>query len=410
MYLADLGAQVIKIEPPGGDPWSGERGALCWNRGKQLVDHDKDHLAVRRLISGADIVIVDAGATELTSAGLDAPGVEAINPEAVHVWLPAGGAIGRWSDLPPDPVLQAAVVGACWPPGGPRILAAPVVAYQQGLQGATAALAGLVGRELVGRAQGVVVSGLHALGALYVATLMDGIERTAVGGMPNYRLYADRDGRPFAFCPLAPHFFFAALEALDLMDLLVLPGFDGAYERLPLPEVAGPITERLTELFATESREHWVSLLQRAGIPSAVVATTSEWLASEIVADAGMRTTLQHPEYGPVVMPAVPISFSATPTGPLRLATAGPPQWRDRAVRSVKDHRPGHRRIWPARSLGSRFLGTGDLHRRAIRAHAAEWHGRRRREDRGNWGRPVPDGSALRASRRTEESAARSLT
>ena len=226
MYLADLGAQVVKIEPPGGGPWSAERGALCWNRGKQLAFYEKDHLAVRRLVSGADVVIVDAGATQLAAAGLDAPGVEAINPEAVHLWLPAGGPVGRWRDLPPDPVLQAAVVGACWSPGGPRILAAPVVAYQQGLQGATAALAGLVRRER-GGAKALSSRASTLLGTLFVATLMYGIERATVGGMPNYRLYIDRDGQPFAFCPLAPHFFFEALEVLDLMDLLVFPASTG---------------------------------------------------------------------------------------------------------------------------------------------------------------------------------------
>ena len=98
----------------------------------------------------------------------------------------------------------------------------------------------------------------------------------------------------------------------------------------------------MTELFATESREHWVSLLQRAGIPSAVVATTSEWLASDVVANAGMRTTLEHPEYGPVVMPGVPISFSATPTDQLRFAATTAPDWADLATtRPVGDHPRG---------------------------------------------------------------------
>src|ERR1700733_11811631 len=69
MLLADLGADVVKVHPPGADPLAGQRGAAMWNRGKRAVTADpssaEDLLALDQLISGADVLL----------AGTSGPGI-----------------------------------------------------------------------------------------------------------------------------------------------------------------------------------------------------------------------------------------------------------------------------------------------------------------------------------------------
>jgi crotonobetainyl-CoA:carnitine CoA-transferase CaiB-like acyl-CoA transferase len=320
MYLADAGAEVVRLARVGGDRWADHPGMLCWNRNKIRADLSPADPAARRLLAATDVAVVDSGATALERAGLDARALRPAGSPLVHLWLPAGAPEGRWRDLPPDPWLQAAVTGAATVVDPPALQRSPVVAHQQGLLGAVGAVAALVGRERHGSGSSVVVSGLQAITALMSLTLVQGLQQpTVIGVFPHFRTYEDRDRRPFAFAALAPHFFFAALDALDLMELLILPGFDGAYERLTLPEIGTEVGARLQAHFATGTAEHWVDLLRSAGVPCSLVQSTEAWLDDETVAVAGMKVELDHERFGRVTMPGLPFRFSATALAPVAI-------------------------------------------------------------------------------------------
>ena len=115
MLLADLGADVTRLVEPGEPrrPW--EPGPLCWDRGKLLARLDRSQVGaateVRRLVEAADVVLTDARPGRLEGQGLDAATLAHRDPGLVHTWLPPYGVRGRWSQLPDDPLLLAAIGG-----------------------------------------------------------------------------------------------------------------------------------------------------------------------------------------------------------------------------------------------------------------------------------------------------------
>src|ERR1700751_2931216 len=113
MYLADFGADVLKVETPTGDRLRDEPGYLCWNRNKRMCRLDagdyRDLSELRRLISAADAVVFDWPAAELERPGLDATSLRAGRPGLTYAWMPPAGQRGRWAHLPAEPALLAAV-------------------------------------------------------------------------------------------------------------------------------------------------------------------------------------------------------------------------------------------------------------------------------------------------------------
>src|SRR3989344_8940287 len=92
MLLGDLEAEVVKVEPPGGDRMAGHPGYLAWNRNKQVVTLDLETgeglAAAKRLAAGADVALFDAAPGRLEALGLDGPTLTAAHPHLVHAWMP----------------------------------------------------------------------------------------------------------------------------------------------------------------------------------------------------------------------------------------------------------------------------------------------------------------------------------
>src|SRR5213080_4485291 len=88
MLLGDFEAEVVKVEPPGGDRLKDDPGYLAWNRNKQVVGLDLDTAqglaAARELIAGADVAIFDHAPARLEALGLDAASLTQAHPALVH--------------------------------------------------------------------------------------------------------------------------------------------------------------------------------------------------------------------------------------------------------------------------------------------------------------------------------------
>src|ERR1700752_395110 len=99
MLLGDFDAEVVKVEPPGGDRLKDHPGYLAWNRNKQVVTLDlqaADGLAAAKaLIAGADVAIFDHAPGGLEAMGLDAETLTAAHPALVHAWMPPYGTSGK---------------------------------------------------------------------------------------------------------------------------------------------------------------------------------------------------------------------------------------------------------------------------------------------------------------------------
>jgi crotonobetainyl-CoA:carnitine CoA-transferase CaiB-like acyl-CoA transferase len=326
--LAGLGAEVTKVRASGrsvavDDP------VLVWaDRRKHTTDLDPDNppdlTALRRYIGDADIFIADPPPGNLEARGLDAVTFSERAPALVHVWLPAFGEAGRWSQLHYDPLLVSAVSGYAdhFPTEKDRPIASvvPTFAYIHGAMGAAAAVAGLLGRRKGGQGRSVMVSGLHAVGAA-LATLMGGgidVDRVISAGRspragPFFRLYQGSDGRWFYLAALSPALFIKALDAVGRMDIMVRDDVAGEFSNLILPAVGLATSMEMERTFAGGPAAKWLQLLQAAGVPAAAVWDRDRWAASDMAEQIIGWTDFDDPLVGQVRTPAFPLSIDLEP-------------------------------------------------------------------------------------------------
>jgi crotonobetainyl-CoA:carnitine CoA-transferase CaiB-like acyl-CoA transferase len=330
MLLGDLEAEVVKVEPPGGDRLKDHPGYLAWNRNKQIVTVDLETpeglATAKALIAGADVALFDHAPLQLEAVGLDAAALTAAHPGLIHAWMPPYGATGEWSDLPAHHSLLAGLTGVAFRQGAwsdqPIHLVIPIGWYAQAVLGAGAIGAALYERSRSGRGQAVVVSGLHgALEAAPPARILGEppLPRgTPPGANPRYRLYQGSDGEWFFLGTLFTNFYRKAFEVL---------GLDEAFEALEADMLAA--RDLLEGMFLTRTRDEWLEALRANDVPCAPVGSREAWFASAPVVEGGLRAVLRHPRLGDVAMPGPSVKFSATPASVRALPQVldAPPQW-----------------------------------------------------------------------------------
>ncbi|WP_397399719.1 CaiB/BaiF CoA transferase family protein [Phenylobacterium sp.] len=344
MLLGDFGAEIVKVEPPGGDRLKDHPGYLAWNRNKQVATLDLEAeagiAAAHTLIAGADVALFDLGPTRLKALGLDADRLTAKYPKLVHAWMPPYGTSGRWSDLPGHHSLLAALTAMPFRQGAwgdtPVHMVLPIAHSSQAVLGATAIGAALFERTLSGMGQAVTVSGLHGSAECAPPMRFDNIEPlprgTPPGANPRYRLYKCADDEWFFLGTLFTNFYRKAFEALELGDLFEVLEQDMVGAR-----------EMLIGIFETRPRDEWLTLLQAHDVPCAPVRRREVWMADEAVAEAGMRLVFDHPVLGEVAMPAPPARLSATPAriAGLPRAVRTPPAWPSKIPAAAEPRRSG---------------------------------------------------------------------
>ena len=329
MLLGDFEAEVVKVEPPGGDRLKDHPGYPAWNRNKTVVTLDlsvpADLAQARDLARAADIAVFDHPPGDLEALGLDAASLRDGAPHLIHVWMPPYGTRGRWSRMPPRHSLLAATSGIAFRQGAyadsPIHLILPIGWYGQAVMAAGAMGAALYERGASGQGQAVTVSGLHGVsevGGVVMVLDQPRLPRGAPqGASPSYRLYQCGDGEWFFLATLFMPFFRKAIDALGLgahWEVLVLN-----------PALALDVLE---EVFRSQPRRHWLGLLADAGAPCAPVGNRNDWFAGDAVRHAGLRLEFDDPVRGRLAMPGPPARLSATPASVRSLPTAGPlPDW-----------------------------------------------------------------------------------
>jgi crotonobetainyl-CoA:carnitine CoA-transferase CaiB-like acyl-CoA transferase len=342
MLLAELGAEVVKVEPPEGDRMGGAPGYLAFNRNKEVLRLDlgtpEGMAQAMRLIAGADVAVFDHSPARLEAMGFGAELLTSRRPALIHVWTPPYGVEGQLSQLRADHSLLAAATGWGWRQAGeadqPVQMVLPIAWYGQAVLAAAAIGAALFERRRSGVGQALVVNGLHGfaevgppLRILNEPPLPRGIPR---GVNPRYRLYPCADGAFFFLGALFPSFYRKTFEAL---------GFGDAADQLMVDDEGAQIL--LDEFFATRPRDEWLALLRSAGVPCAPVGEREAWFGGETVREAGLRLKFVHPTLGPVDMPGPALALSQTPARVFGLPKAieRAPDWPERLAAATQTGR-----------------------------------------------------------------------
>ena len=327
MFLADFGAEVIKVEPPAGDPARSLPGFAAWNRGKKGVIADPADPGRRRwlaeLIAGADVCLVSDAGT-LAGYGLDRWRLLRDSPRLVLVETPAYAGDAPWHGGAESHGLLAAALGVAWRQsshdGGPVESVARFLLQVHGVWATVCAVAALVERERSGFGQLVSVSGVNAvmeanIGSFSVdPSLPDPPTGIGPGGRhPTYTRFVARDGKWLASGALGAKFETALLGILGLSWMLREERMGGRVQNLVRPDNILWANELTSAAFLARDRDEWLELMTGLGIPCGPLGGRDRWLDHEQVRAIGMRAEVDDPERGRVVMPGVPVNLTGAP-------------------------------------------------------------------------------------------------
>jgi crotonobetainyl-CoA:carnitine CoA-transferase CaiB-like acyl-CoA transferase len=327
MFLADFGADVVKVEMPEGDPARKRPGFVVWNRGKRGVVVDPADSERCRwlgdLVAGADVCIV-SGLADLAELGLVAEDLLERAPALVlTVAAPYDGHTPRSPTVESNGLLAAAL-GVAWRQssftGVPIESVFPHLLYVHGVLASLCTVAALVERQRSGFGQTVTVTGANAVMHAQPAALSVNPELpdpdTAVGPAgrhPTYTRFQARDGKWLASGALGTKFETALLRALGIVNILDEPRLAGRVENLLRPDNVEWALGQVADAFRQRDRAEWMEIIAGVGIPCGPVDAAQDWLDHEQIRAIGMRVEVDDVEYGPVVMPGVSIQLTSTP-------------------------------------------------------------------------------------------------
>ncbi|HEY7295706.1 MAG TPA: CoA transferase [Dehalococcoidia bacterium] len=364
--LTGFGADVLKIEPPGGEEgralpplFDGEIGPersafFRWlNAGKRMAELSLGSLdgtnELRRLAQQADLVLESFGPGHLDRLFAGYHELSRLNPGLIMVSLSPFGQEGPWRDVPLDDLTAYALSG--WADLNGRPGREPLkgsgyqASFQAGISAFIATLGALFHRDRTGEGQQVDVSLLDATVASFAPALL----AAQYEGEPLKPRPPDFTGGPvpaadgyFALTLSRGHFWRDAMNELGLPDLAFDERFyEPSYRQQHAKEVASIVEERIAKRGVRELFD----ALARLRVVCGMVLSTADLYANEHVAARGFMQPLSRPDGGSVPAPGAPFRMSRTPwreelpSAHLgehnRTALAEPPPWRQSVSRPV---------------------------------------------------------------------------
>jgi crotonobetainyl-CoA:carnitine CoA-transferase CaiB-like acyl-CoA transferase len=352
--LADLGAEVIKVERPGagddtrswGPPFlkdangeeTGEAGYyLSVNRGKRSItvslDKPEGQRIVRELATRCDIVLENYKAGTLGRYGLDAASLRRLNPRLIYCSVTGFGQTGPRRDQPAYDFLIQAMGGLMSvtgerdgrPGGGPQKVGVPIVDLMTGMYAAVSVLAALARRDRTGEGETIDIAMLDVMTATLANQAMNYL---VSGSVPR------RNGN--AHPNIQPQDVYACADG----DVILVVGNDGQFAKLCAvlgqadwatdPRFAtnaqrvrniDPLSRMLRDAFGRWNRQDVVTALDAAGVPVGPINTVPEVFADPQVRARGMLREVPHPAGVGVPQVGSPMRFETATTGEL----AAPP-------------------------------------------------------------------------------------
>lgn len=332
LYLADYGADVIKIEAPGGDllrtlggpSKSGELSAkfMHFNRNKRslMLDlkQERGCMALRRLLETADVFIANVRPAALERLGFSPKALRAQHRRLIVCSLMGFGRGGRYRDRPAyDTIIQGlAGVADCnrRATGEPRYVPMVFADHVVGLIAAQCVLAALLQRERTGEGQAIEVPMFENMAAFVLAEHMSGLTFAPPRGQSGDLRLLDPMGKPVPtrdgyICVSAntDAQAFALFDVIGRPELKRDPRFSSVKARLA--NVRAYFDVR-AEGFRTKTTADWLEILAKADIPAGRMHTLESLVEDEHLADAEFFREIDHPAEGKIIDVQFPNRFS----------------------------------------------------------------------------------------------------
>jgi len=331
LLLADLGAEVIKVEPPGhGDPFRGWGDKLysatfcSLNRNKKSLTLDVRQNEGReiflKLAAGCDVLIENLRPGTMGRYGLDYEKLQGLNPKIIYCSISGFGQRGPYRDLPGyDTVGQAlsGLLSLLTDPEEPKGMGISLSDHLTGIYACYGILAALVNRTITGEGQRVETSLLRA-SLSFVAENAARYFETGVVPRRAYRTrtagvfaFVDQEGRPFVIHLSSPEKFWRGL--LEVVGKPEWADDSRFRDRRARTENHDLLSQLLQAIFCAGRREEWLSRLQERDVPSAPLNTLEEVFQDPQVREYGFPIEVEHPRMGKMRLVGSAIELSRTP-------------------------------------------------------------------------------------------------
>ena len=337
MYLADQGAEVVKIEPLWGDDArrlltrpptaSGEsRAFLSVNRNKRGmaldISRDEGQRIVYQLVDGADVFIHNFRPGVAPRLGYDYETLRQRNPGLIYVELSAFGTAGPYAHRRGYDMLFQSLSGILskrkTPEGVPISSGVWVADASTPLALAYGVTLALLVRQRTGRGQKVETSLLHMALAMQSVDMVrvehEGPDRSGMdySAQALYSPYRCQDGRFLLLVVLNDPQFAGLCRALEVEHLIDDPDYASNLLRA---QRSPELYQLLSGLLSTRPRDEWLALLEGHDVPCAPVLEQEEVFDHPQITLNQMFTTQEHPQAGRVELFNTPIRLSETPGG-----------------------------------------------------------------------------------------------
>jgi crotonobetainyl-CoA:carnitine CoA-transferase CaiB-like acyl-CoA transferase len=325
MMLADLGADVVKVErPDGGDPFRSFRGGLysphfiAFNRNKRSVTLDlqteSGKASLRALLREADVLLDNYRSGVMDRLGFSAEFIRVKYPKLIWCSITGFGADGPYADRPAYDAVAGALSGLAsltLDPEKPAASGPTIADNVTGMYAAYGVLGALYERERTGRGRRIEANMLEAAVA-FVPDAFSNFTLMKIDNQPSTRVassqsYAFRcgDGKLLALHLSSPQKFWERLvDVIERPDLNHDVRFSTRDARVRNYTV---LEKELAEIFARKDRLYWVTELERADVPFAPVQTVAEVLEDPQVKHLGTFYEEVHPTEGPLTLVRRPV-------------------------------------------------------------------------------------------------------
>jgi crotonobetainyl-CoA:carnitine CoA-transferase CaiB-like acyl-CoA transferase len=344
--LADLGAQVIKVERPGsgddsrafGPPWLKDAQGrdtkesayfASANRGKRSItvnlSKPEGQALVRRLAAEVDVLLENYKHGDLARYGLGYEDLRKINPKLIYCSVTGFGQTGPYKERPGYDFMVQGMGGLMsitgerddLPGGGPQRVGVPIVDIMTGMYASIAVCAAIAHRAETGVGQHLDLALLDTQVAFLANQAMNYLATGEAPGRlgnahPNivpYQTFRTSDGDIILACG-NDNLFNKFCELAGCQALAKDPRFATNAKRV---ENRVEITAQLNAVFAKRTTRDWVDALEQAGVPNGPINNLKQVFEEPQVIARGVRIEMEHPTAGKVPLVASPMRFSATP-------------------------------------------------------------------------------------------------